>query len=49
MKEEVGDGGNSDRMTKTVVWYSMLGLLLRLLYLVGGKLTQGTVAYSWPI
>ena len=44
MKEEVGDGGNSDRMTKTVVWYSMLGLLLRLLYLVGGKLTQGTVA-----
>ena len=22
MEEEVGDGGNSDRMTKTVVWYA---------------------------
>ena len=48
MKEEVG-GRNSDRMTKTVVWYSMVGLLARLLYLVGVKLSQGIVAYSLHI
>ena len=36
-------------MTKTVVWYSMLGLLLQLLYLGGAKLAEGMVAYSLPI
>ena len=33
-------GRKSDRMTNTVVWYSMVGLSARLLYLLGTKLTQ---------
>ena len=48
MEEEV-DGRNSDRMTSTVVWYSMIGLLVRLLYLLGAKLNQGMAAYSLRI
>jgi len=39
-EEEDVLGRKSDRMTHTVVWYSMVGLSARLLYLLGTKITQ---------
>ena len=45
IEEEDALGRKTDQMTNTVVWYSMIGLSARLLYLLGMKLTQG-MTYS---